>query len=168
MNDINLIPQNPEDWSDIKVTYQMGSSRLREHYDILVIAYSGKYGIGSAGNGDAQYMYARGQFGLNIYEPAGAILDFRELEYVWGDLLAQVFDIQIEQYPDTRFPLAMVVGDKCKEAIGTLIHFGDESEPATSEDWIFDSLEEAWKYVEEKIEENRLGDSAEKGKTSNK
>ncbi len=43
------------------------------------------------------------------------------------------------------------VGDKCEEAIGTLIHGIDSKESATTIEWIFDNFEEAWRYVEEKM-----------------
>ena len=120
--------------------------------NILVIKYSGKYGIGSAGNKDAQFMFAKGEYGLNLFEPSGAILDFRELEYEWGDMLDLVLNVGSNQYIDSEFPIALIVGDKCEEAISTLIHRINSKEPATTKEWIFHNFEEAWRYVEEKID----------------
>lgn len=151
-SEIILKELNPEDLSEIKVQYLQGSSRITDYHDILTIKYSGKYGIGSAGNGDAQYMYAKGEYGLNCYEPMAAILDLSEIEYEWGDMMDLVFNIGSNQYIDTEFPIALVIGEKCSEAIGTLIHGIDSKKSATTEEWIFDDFELAWKFVEEKIE----------------
>lgn len=151
-SEIELKELNPEDLSEIKVQYLRGSSRITDYYDILTIKYSGKYGIGSAGNGDAQYMYAKGEYGLNCYEPMAAILDLSEIEYEWGDMMDLVFNIGSNQYIDAEFPIALVIGEKCSEAIGTLIHGIERKESATTEEWIFDDFELAWKFVEEKIE----------------
>ena len=60
--EIVLKELNPSDLSEIKVQYLQGSSRITNYFDILTIKYSGKYRIGSAGNGDAQYMYAKGEY----------------------------------------------------------------------------------------------------------
>jgi hypothetical protein len=152
MTNIKLEKQNIKDWSDIQVTFHTGDSTITKYRQILVISYAGEYGVGCEGNGDAQYMYAMGKFGIELYEPAGIIIDFRELEYVWGDMLEMVFGLGCLNYHPHNVPNAMIVGDKCQEAIGTLIHGLDSKEPPTTEDWIFGSLEEAWKFVEEGVE----------------
>jgi len=148
---ISLKELNPENLSEIKVTYLMGKSRITNYYDILTIKYSGKYRFGSAGNDDAQFMYAKGEYGINSYEPMGAILDLTELEYEWGDMMDLVFSIG----SDSEFPIVIVIGEKCQKAFGTLIHGIDSKEPATTTDWIFDDFEIAWKHIEEKLEEQR-------------
>ncbi|MEP1027871.1 MAG: hypothetical protein ABJG68_16780 [Crocinitomicaceae bacterium] len=142
----------PKHLSEIKVQYFIGNSRITDYYRILTIKYSGKYGFGSAGNGDAQYMYAKGEFGLNCYEPSAVILDFSQIEYEWGDLIEMVFSIGSNQYIDAEFPIALVIGKECSEAIGTLVHGIDSMESATTEEWIFDNFDLAWSFVEGKIE----------------
>ncbi|MBQ0734208.1 hypothetical protein J9332_07785 [Aquimarina celericrescens] len=151
-SEIELKELNPQELSEIEVSYLKGNSRITDYYDILTIKYSGKYGIGSAGNSDAQYMYAKGEYGLNCYEPMGAILDLSNLEYEWGDMMDLVFNVGSNQYVDAEFPIALIIGEKCAEAIGTLIHGINSKESATTEEWIFDDFEMAWKFVEEKIE----------------
>ena len=150
--EIVLKELNPSDLSEIKVQYLQGSSRITNYFDILTIKYSGKYRIGSAGNGDAQYMYAKGEYGLNCFRPSAVILDLSEIEYEWGDMMDLVFDIGSNQYVNAEFPIALIIGEKCSEAIGTLIHGIDSKELATTEEWIFDNFELAWTFVEEKIE----------------
>ena len=66
------------------------------------------------------------------------ILDLSEIEYKWGDMMDLVFNIGSNQYVDAEFPVALVIGENCSEAIGTLIHGIDSKESATTEDWIFD------------------------------
>lgn len=141
---------NPEDTSNIKVIYFQGNSGLTDYQNILVVKYMGKYGFGSAGNDDARYMYAKAEYGLNIYEPNAVILDFSELEYQWGDMLELVFNVGSHQYIHKAFPKALVLGEKCRAAIATLIH-GNDEKTATSEDWIFDSFDEAWNYMKKMI-----------------
>lgn len=151
MQQIKLEKLDPEDWSDIKVEYFGGSSSFKTYNNIFVIKYIGKHGVGAAGNGDAQDMYAKGEFGLDIFEPSGVILDFQELDYVWGDMLELVFDVGAYKSINIEFPKALVIGDNCAKAIGTLIHGIDSKESATTKEWIFDNFEEAWRYVDGKI-----------------
>jgi hypothetical protein len=83
-----------------------------------------------------------------MYKPNGVILDLTDLEYEWGDMMEYVFGIGTKLYHPRTLPKALVVGDKCIESIGTLIHGLYSKTPPTTEDWIFDALEEAWVYVE--------------------
>lgn len=154
-NSIKLENINPDTLSNIEVSYSIGHSRVTDYYEILVISYKGKYGFGSGGNNDAQYMYAKGEFGLNVYDPLGVVLNLTELEYEWGDMIDMVFNIGDNHYRELDFPLALVVGDKCKEALGTLFHGVESKESPTTREHVFDNFEEAWKYVEEKIEREK-------------
>ncbi len=146
-NKIKLEQLNPEKMSEIKVSFSVGISKIN-NADIIVIKFSGEYDS----DDDAHYMYAKGQFGLMAYQPMGAILDFRDLEYYWGDKMDIVFSIGVGQYTDSDFPTALLIGDRCKKAIGTLVHDDPNSiELATDKEWIFETLEESWKYIEQKI-----------------
>ena len=150
VEDLELL--HPNSLSEVKVSYYKGCSRVNAFYEILALKYVGTFGIGSKGNADAQYMYATGEFGLHCYSPLGIVLDFSELEYEWGDMIEMVFDIGSNHFVGKEYPLALVVSDRCKEAIGTLF-FGLESDKAATEkEWIFDDFGEAWTYVEEQIE----------------
>lgn len=153
---IKLKVVEPENLSDIKVTYQMGNSRITNYLDVLIIRFSGKYGVGSLGNEDAQYMYAKGEFGINSYEPSGIIIDLQKIEYEWGNTMDLVLTIGLKQNEDSSSPIAFVIGDKCKEALGTLVHGIENNEPATTRENIFDDFIEAWEYIEKKMEEPEL------------
>ncbi len=142
--------------SDIEVSYLKGSCRSKKHLDILIVKYSGKYKVGSAGNEDARYMFAKAQYGLNCIEPAGVILDLSDVDYVWGDMMELVFSVGMNQYENVELPLTIIIGSKCQKAIGTLIYGIDSKELATSKDCIFDNFEQAWEFVEKKVENQKI------------
>lgn len=135
----------PDLKSDIKVTYHIGCSDNIEYADILVVKFTGVYRSGSSGNPDATYLYAKGEYGLSSVSCSGLILDMSELEYEYGDMMDAVFGIGAKKYLNKTFPTASIVGPMCKKGISTLMH--GQTSPHT----IFDTLEEAWKYIEEEI-----------------
>ncbi len=137
----------PDLKSDIKVTYHLGSSDSVEYATILVVKFVGIYRAGSSGNPDATYMYAKGEYGLNSVSCFGLILDMSELDYEYGDMMDAVFGIGAKKYLNKTFPTASVVGPKCKKGISTLVH--GQTSPTT----IFDTLEDAWRYIEKEIKD---------------
>lgn len=147
---------DPEKVSDVRVEYFLGNCSVKSS-SILVVKFAGVYGIGSEGNGDAAYMYMKGLAGITIYEPYGIILDLRDLDYKWGDMMDYVFNLMSKGIVENGG--AVIVGEMCREAIGTLIHGIDSTESPTTEDWVYDTLDSAWIYVEEKIREysNKFG-----------
>lgn len=145
---------NLSDLSQIKVEFSRGPSQNTSYLDILIVKYVGHYLDGAAGNADARYMYAMGKAALNAFEPSGLIIDLSELKYEWGDMLEIVFDMGAEQVYHGRFPMATVVGPECQEAIRTLIH-GIDSEKSIDEiDWMFDTLDRGWNYVDSLLTRN--------------
>lgn len=131
-----------ESLSDISVTFSLGEHPCRSYpRTVLVMSCNGSFGIGSAGNADATFLVAMGKAGLEAFGPDGIVLDLRELSYEWGDMLDAVFGVAGE------LPLAVVVGERCRIAIGTLCFGENSATDATEEDWIFDSLSDAWSYV---------------------
>jgi hypothetical protein len=133
--------------SDIKVTFRTGVSRVK-HATILVVSFIGNYNIGAMGNDDAEYMFAKLEFGMFMSGASAIIIDFRQLNYVWGDMIEAVSCPAINR----RIPVACVLGDGCREAYGTLIHGVDSKEPATTEEEIFDDFYKAWQYIEEQLD----------------
>ncbi|MBK7885261.1 MAG: hypothetical protein IPJ81_16890 [Chitinophagaceae bacterium] len=141
---ISLEKIDLENISELKVSYEEGYSRITNYLNILVIKYAGVYGVGSGGNSDATFMFAKAAFAIAAIEPFAIIIDLTDLKYVWGDQLEMIFNIQK--------PMALIVGEHCQEAIGTLIHGIESIEPPTTISWIFDNLEDAWNYLENEIE----------------
>ena len=137
--------------SSIEVSFFSGPSRAADYYDLLVVKFSGRYRNGSSGNPDALFMSAMAEAGIVAWGPAGLILDLRELEYEWGDLLEAVFAAGESHYGDTRFPQAIIVGPPCEKAVRTLVLGLDSTEPLESVPWVFRELESAWAYVEAQL-----------------
>ena len=122
----------------------------------LIIRFVGQYGVGCKGNGDAAYMNAVASAGLAAWNPNRLILDFRELEYVWGDMLTSVLCVgdgrvrylellgsgiaDPKDMQPGNIPTAVVISDKCREGITSLLVQEMREDPAK---WLFGSLEGA-------------------------
>ena len=119
------------------------------HYTILVVKYSGVFGWGSGGNGDATYMGSMAKAGIQAFRPQGVIHDFSELSYEWGDELLGAMLIGTEIRPKAR---AVVVSPKCEAAVRTLC-FDDprSTEPLEKIGWVFRTLDAAREYVDTHI-----------------
>lgn len=104
--------------------------------DPLVVTFTGVYGVGSAGNSDAAFMRAVIARGLQATTPAAVVLDLRELDYRWGDMMASVLNDAVVG----RVNPAVVVSDRCRAALTTLVADELGEDPAT---WLFDDLDDA-------------------------
>ncbi|OBY76364.1 hypothetical protein BBG47_27545 [Paenibacillus sp. KS1] len=140
-----------EDLSKIRYEVHIGTSKIVDYLDFMILKFCGKYGYGSSGNADAVYMRAIGKAAIEAWEPGGLIIDFSELSYEWGDQIESVFFVGGDKYGDTPFPVALIVGKNSEEAIRTLL-VGLESEKGIEEiEWAFKNLEDAWEYIECKL-----------------
>ena len=143
-----LESQTLESLSDLSVTFSLGNHPCESYpRTVLVMGCSGAYGVGSAGNPDATFLMAMGKAGIEAFGPHGMILDLSELTYEWGDMLEAVFGIAGDK------PMAVVVGEQCRVAIGTLCFGETSTTDACEEQWIFDSLSDAWNYVANLLDE---------------
>jgi hypothetical protein len=89
--------------------------------DALIVKFSGQYGIGSAGNGDARYMTAMVIAALSFVSPFGLVFDFTELRYEWGDMMSEVLSAGNGHWVDKDIEFSIVVSKLCKEAITSLL-----------------------------------------------
>lgn len=147
----NLQKVSLSDLSDIKVEYYIGVSDVLDYKEVLVIKYSGTYGLGSAGNADATYMSAMGKAAIEAWEPNAVIFDLQELDYEWGDRLEYVFGIGVDKYADEPFPVAVIVGLGCEEAVRTLLLGVNSKEPVSSTGWVFKDFKKAWTFINEEL-----------------
>ena len=137
---------------DSNLAYQMMVSPKtmgRDRSRVLVVAFYGEYGIGSAGAPDAWYMSAIIKAGLDVHHPNGLIIDLSELNYVWGDNLDMVFspgDL-------STIPFAVVLGDRCKDAVGTLLNCADSNQSIFDLDEFFETTDRAIEYLCAKFDE---------------
>ena len=134
------------------LTYKIFTCPFKEksYLDAIVVAFYGEYGFGSAGNEDAHFMTAIIKAALAAWVPQALIIDLRQMTYEWGDLIARAIDAGAGQYYDAPFPTAIVISDRNREGLTSLISQELFADP---EKWLFDSLETAMQAVEEQHEE---------------
>ena len=138
-----------EDESDVLASFWVPENQntsVREN-QLLVIRYHGVYRNGSEGNPDAAYMAAIGRAAIEVFEPAAVVIDLCDLSYQWGDMLDSVWNIGRDPVWETQLPCAVVVGDKCRAAVGTLIFGAGSTTDACEEEFVFDTLVAAIAYV---------------------
>jgi hypothetical protein len=112
---------------------------------ILVVNFDGSYPDGSAGNRHGNYIASTTLLGLSSFDPWCVILDFRKLEYRWGNSLLAVFQnirafMDSEKAPDEEpFPVIAVTSEKSREGFLSLVTPRGGEKPT----WHFDNLGEA-------------------------
>jgi hypothetical protein len=132
-----------EAMSAIRTSYQLAGSGFDK---ILIVAFEGQYGFGSAGNQDARFMYAMAAAGVKATEPKAVIFDFRKLRYQWGDMLEIVYDASPRLH-DGGQAFAVIVGPECREAVRTLELGQNSAEPLSAIPWAHETLESARAYL---------------------
>lgn len=158
VGDNRLVPfvTTPRALSDLSaVQYHLATARRGDaepstRDDLLVITFTGTYGAGSAGNGDAVFMRAVIALARRAFTPAGVVLDLRELDYRWGDLMADVCNDAVVH----RVNPAVVVSGSCRTAMTSLVSTELGEDPAG---WLFDSLDAALRAVDTRVRRARTG-----------
>ena len=111
-----------EDLSQLQCEWHMSHDE-ESRTDVLVVSFSGVFGTGSAGNGDASYMQAMTLSALAGYSCEAIVVDLQQLDYRWGDALLSVFqDIyQFKNDPgEPSFPAVVVTSESCRLALLSL------------------------------------------------
>ncbi|MEQ9363467.1 MAG: hypothetical protein RIF32_04450 [Leptospirales bacterium] len=109
----------------------------RFHY-LLIARVIGQYRDGSRGNSDARYIRGMISTAVELWRPAGVIIDFTQMKYEWGDMLEIVYDAT----EDTQS--AYVVGPGCRRAMSTLCYGVDSTRDIIEQDGFYDSPEAAY------------------------
>ena len=151
--------------SDISVEYEI-MRRVKPYREILVCKFSGIYKSGCEGYEDAQFIGSMINAGLAAWEDTiGLIVDFSDLDYIWGDNLVFGYNHVYRTYLENKnlsleergcnfryaIQSALIVGPKCQEAIRTLILGENSEEPIDTIPWIFHDIESAFKFIEKQI-----------------
>jgi hypothetical protein len=89
--------------------------------EFLIIRYFGSYRDGSEGTPDALYILAAAAAAREAWWSRCTIIDFCELVYRWGDNMAWVTQIGWDRVTRLHWPLAIVVGDGCRDALRSLL-----------------------------------------------
>lgn len=111
--------------------------------DFKVMRYFGTYRDGSAGATDADYILATSTAADKAWHSDTNILDFSELTYRWGDDMERVFSLGWDPVTQCKQPLVVVVGDRCRDALKSLME--DEYD-----NYCCDTLEEAFAFARRK------------------
>jgi hypothetical protein len=130
-----------------KVTFEELSSIQHEVFvsddaaspTFLVVRYRGTYKIGAAGRGDALYIVAAAEAAQKAWWAPCTVLDLRELEYQWGDEMEWITSIGWDRGTRLHAPLAILVGERCRPALKSLL---EES----FERYCVDTMEEAFAH----------------------
>lgn len=128
----------------IECKYLKPDPKQTLNLDILVLSVDGKYPPGSAGSMYAKYISIMAINGLHTFDPDCIILDFRELDYVWGNSLLGVFQ-DISQFKDAEkeenepyFPVLAVVSEKSRAFLSLVTPTGSKKP-----DWCFEGLDDS-------------------------
>jgi hypothetical protein len=115
--------------------------------EFLVIRFFGSYRDGAEGEQDARYIVAAAAAAREAWWCYSTILDFQELEYRWGDNMEWITRVGWDPGIRLHWPLAVVVGDKCRHALRSLLR--DEYDGLCVE-----SLQEAFALCRQKAREH--------------
>lgn len=111
--------------------------------EIKIIKFTGSYRHGGAGHDDALYIRAACEAAQTAWFSETNILDFSELDYQWGDEMEWAFSFAWDSSIKYQFPLAVVVGDKCRKALQSLLS-------SRYEDYCRDTLPKTLKLAKQK------------------
>ena len=103
-----------EDLSDIEYRLYTCDITVNRRASAMVIAFSGTFGEGSAGNNDGVFMRMITHSALSVWRVQAVVFDLRELDYNWGDKIFEVFGNGIEPSGVENLPFATVISDRCR------------------------------------------------------
>lgn len=111
---MQLIEHRFEELSHLQ--YRVFTCQVGGKHDptILVLKFSGAYGIGSEGNCDATLMQAITNAALSTWYSHAIVFDLREMRYEWGDAIWRVFGRGAQSHFVEGLPIALVVSDLCR------------------------------------------------------
>lgn len=116
--------------------------------EFKIIKFIGSYRHGSAGADDELYIRAACEAAHAAWYSEANIIDFTDLEYHWGDEIERIFSFGYEGANQCQHPLAVVVSEKCRKALQSLL-------TEEYEDYCRDTLDKAIGLAQEKKEVRR-------------
>ena len=128
MQDIREVQLKPEGGVDI--SFSVG--RIKKAY-WLIMKVRGDYGLGSRGNPNGSWMASMVTAGLVRFPGHGVVLDFAEMTYEMSDSLYSVIG-QIRRHRSSRYPVCVLVSDRCREGIVSLLKMAHDTSTRVIED----------------------------------
>ena len=120
MGEVRLRPVTFSELSDLRHEVAVSEDPQECSPEFLVIRYFGVCKHGSDGRGDALYIVATAAAARKAWWSPCTVLDFRKLDYRWGDEMSWVTSI-VPNRSRTHAALAVVVGDGCRDALRSLL-----------------------------------------------
>jgi hypothetical protein len=116
---MELVERHLLDFSDIQ--YRIFTCDLGGDSELtaLVLEFSGRYGYGSLGNADGQFMRTITLCALSLWTVEAVVFDLRELEYEWGNTIWGMYGHSIDPSGIGDLPYATVVSDLCRAGFQT-------------------------------------------------
>lgn len=119
---------------------------------LLFCKIVGTHRIGSEGNLDSEYIYSKLVAYYYWVKPCSIVLDLTDMEYSWGDRLLKIINFPSEigrDEQEKQLPLLLIVSDKCKEGIASLLKVKNNRLP----NWIYEDFEQAVQAAVKKANE---------------
>lgn len=127
----------------IDASYAVLDQARSSEASVLVVSFRGEYPDGSRGHQHGAYIAYTVMCGLHAFSPDALVLDFRELNYRWGNSLLRVFQ-DVSQFQDADlpadgygFPIVVVASAK-SSGLQSLLRG-----PASGEQTLFDDIDDA-------------------------
>lgn len=121
MDEVRLRSVTLDELSGIRHSVLVSEETSAGSREFLVIRYEGVYRDGAPGKRDALYIVAAAEAARKAWWAPCTILDFRELQYRWGDEMEWIASIGWDRVTRCQAPLAIVVSDKCRPALQSLL-----------------------------------------------
>jgi hypothetical protein len=150
---MEVTPRRLEELSDAKCTYASGTLP-RTGYKVLIVTISGVAANQQPHAGTYQHISAAIMAGTEAWEPDALVLDFRNLEYSWGDGMQETLRagerwhqtrlaaVQLSNLLGTPRPVhfctAIIASARCRDGLTSLLRDEMREDP---ERWLFDSLD---------------------------
>lgn len=145
MSQMKLQPVRIEDETKLRCEFQLETTGGNPFRTTLIAKFIGEYQDGSSGKPDSRFMAGMVEMAVAIWHPAAVVLDLSELQYEWGDDMANLLPPNAGGKKS-----AVVVGPKCVRAIATLMWGVNTMREATEAEFIFDDVKAAWEYVRDR------------------
>ena len=131
-----------EQLSDLSYEITLWSNEASQ-IDIVSTMFKGCYKKGSAGSNDGRFIAAITSAAIAALQPSGLVLDFRLLEYNFGNTLLDAILCGHDKYDRWYIPTRIVTAEYSEDGIKSLLSFANLS----SHEWISPSIEDALEKI---------------------
>lgn len=102
----------------IKARFYRVESSVNNHSMIAVVSFHGKMPDGSRGKAHGRYIAAETLYWMTLTDALSVVLDFRDLDYRWGDSMLGAFQVLEDRFReqwsdiDMSLPIKLLSSDK--------------------------------------------------------